>query len=474
LTEEPYEVTRTTAIIPAEILNGLSSVTKRGIVFGTMPNPVLKDGSSSSSSSDTPVMSSLSPSNGKITGTSATLSLATDVDATCKYGTTAGTAYDQIASTFSTTGAKTHSELVSNLETGKSYTYYVRCKNTSSGSVNTADGVISFTVSSGGGSTDSGPARSNLLPSGTVATTSVDLKVTTDVDATCKYGTNPATAYADMRNDFTAATGGKNHSAQVTSLIVGKQYTYYVRCQNTSSGAVNTTDEVISFTGTTAYLAPEHSQQLFAVSDKILSNALQNVGNFFVGTAIAADSTTASTTTDTTSTTAATASDFLEEGNTSEGSGNGAFSSKLKNLKPGTFFYARAYAISGGTTYYGNQVGFRTADSCFVATAAYGSIFHPSVQILRDFRDQFLRSNAVSRSLIDFYYSYSPSIADIISQHNSLRFAVRMLLLPVTGAAWLALQIGMSGLLLLMAVVALLMSWHHRYRRKTQGWAAIR
>jgi uncharacterized delta-60 repeat protein len=47
LTGEPYDVTRTTAIIPVEIVSSLGQVTQRGIVFSTMPNPVLKDGDSS-------------------------------------------------------------------------------------------------------------------------------------------------------------------------------------------------------------------------------------------------------------------------------------------------------------------------------------------------------------------------------------------------------------------------------------------
>ena len=50
-----------------------------------------------------------------------------------------------------------------------------------------------------------------------------------------------------------------------------------------------------------------------------------------------------------------------------------------------------------GDIYYGNQSGFKTADSCFIATAAYGSLFHPYVTILRDFRDQYLLSNLPGR-----------------------------------------------------------------------------
>jgi hypothetical protein len=68
--------------------------------------------------------------------------------------------------------------------------------------------------------------------------------------------------------------------------------------------------------------------------------------------------------------------------------------------------------------------------------------------------------------LVDFYYQVSPNIADVISQHSALRFAVRLLLLPVTGAAWLALQIGIWMLLLPGAAVLLLGGWQGLRRRR--------
>ena len=512
---------------------------------------------------------------GTPSGTSAKLSLTTDVPATCRYDATSGTSYDSMEKTFGTTGGTSHSETIFGLSAG-TYTYYIRCKNDSTEAVNTTDKTISVTVKSSNGtedttppiisettaasfntdddvvlkistseaatcrysetdetydnmvdefdttggtshsvnlgtmaadeytyyvrckdeagnknssgkkieftvSKDEGPNRTNLAPSGTISSTSTTLNLTTDVDAICKYDTVAETAYDDMDNTF-STTGGKSHSESLSNLS-SEKHTYYVRCKNTATGDVNTTDAEISFTVSSTPPPPGASN-----FQPVINTALQSVGSFFVSTAYAQttvttdDSTDTAKTDDSTSTASASSNtstasgdnskadtadnNFFEDGYITAGSGNGTFSSKVKDLKPGTFFYARIYAISNGSIYYGNQVGFRTGDSCFVATAAFGSIFAPAVQTLRDFRDQFLSGNAAARALVDFYYQVSPNIADVISQHSTLRFVVRMLLLPVTGAAWLALQLGIWMLLLPTAAMLLLGGWLGLQRRQ--------
>jgi M6 family metalloprotease-like protein len=72
---------------------------------------------------------------------------------------------------------------------------------------------------------------------------------------------------------------------------------------------------------------------------------------------------------------------------------------------------------------------------CFIATAAYGSYLDPHVEALRKFRDQYLLSNPIGRSLVSIYYQYSPPIADIIGRHEGLRMATRWVLTPVVFAA---------------------------------------
>ncbi|MEK7635492.1 MAG: hypothetical protein AAB405_00135 [Patescibacteria group bacterium] len=92
-------------------------------------------------------------SNGSSTGTlppgttSTTLSLITNEAATCKYNTSSGVAYASMAGTFDTTGGTSHSEPLSGLSDGNTYTYYVRCQD-SIPNVNTDDYTISFSVAS--------------------------------------------------------------------------------------------------------------------------------------------------------------------------------------------------------------------------------------------------------------------------------------------------------------------------------------
>lgn len=76
-------------------------------------------------------------------------------------------------------------------------------------------------------------------------TTDTTLVVSTDDPATCRYGTVAETAYADLPNTFTTSNN-RDHSANVSGLLNGQSYAYYVRCLGTA-GNTGATDYTLSF-----------------------------------------------------------------------------------------------------------------------------------------------------------------------------------------------------------------------------------
>jgi len=76
---------------------------------------------------------------------------------------------------------------------------------------------------------------------------------------------------------------------------------------------------------------------------------------------------------------------------------------------------------------------------CFIATAAYGYYSAPQVQVLREFRDRLLMTNGPGRAFVQWYYRVGPTAASFITDHPSLKPAVRAALLPMLGGAYFLL-----------------------------------
>ncbi|MEE8423390.1 MAG: fibronectin type III domain-containing protein, partial [Thermodesulfobacteriota bacterium] len=129
-----------------------------------------------------------------------------------------------------------------------------------------------------------------------------------------------------------------------------------------------------------------------------------------------------------------------------------------------TYTYrVRAYNVSGDSNY-SNEASATTLSSsgggggvasggggggggggCFIATAAYGSYLDPHVEILREFRVDWLLAsfgfrvsgfefkipNVLGKAFVAFYYKTSPPVADYISQHQILRIVTRWALTPL-------------------------------------------
>jgi hypothetical protein len=78
--------------------------------------------------------------------TSKILSVTTNESATCKYNTTGNLAFSSSNNTpFTTTGGTTHSTTLTNLSSGTSYKYYIRCQDAASNR-NTSDYQVLFAV----------------------------------------------------------------------------------------------------------------------------------------------------------------------------------------------------------------------------------------------------------------------------------------------------------------------------------------
>jgi len=72
---------------------------------------------------------------------------------------------------------------------------------------------------------------------------------------------------------------------------------------------------------------------------------------------------------------------------------------------------------------------------CLIATAAFGSELAPQVQILREIRDKTVLETELGTSFMtgfnQFYYSFSPTIADYERENPALKEAVKVTLTPL-------------------------------------------
>jgi len=91
------------------------------------------------------------------------------------------------------------------------------------------------------------PVRTNASPTGTLVagTTQTTLTLSTNESATCRYGTTAGTSYAALPNVF-STTGSASHQVTVSALQNGQNYTFYVRCQD-STGNANPDDFLLAF-----------------------------------------------------------------------------------------------------------------------------------------------------------------------------------------------------------------------------------
>jgi hypothetical protein len=87
--------------------------------------------------------------------------------------------------------------------------------------------------------------------------------------------------------------------------------------------------------------------------------------------------------------------------------------------------------------------------SCFFSTSIYRDRDHPHVQVLREFRDQYLSANGIGRILVIMYYRWSPAIASFVAQWKPFDTLVRFTLLSIISFAVLVSKTCTYGFLML-------------------------
>jgi len=90
------------------------------------------------------------------------------------------------------------------------------------------------------------------------------------------------------------------------------------------------------------------------------------------------------------------------------------------------------------------------------------------IQVLREFRDEYLLTNPMGKTLVDLYYRVSPPMAEFITEHPSLKPIVRATLAPALAMSTIAVnttpgeKAAIVGLLVLLS--AALAVWATRRR----------
>jgi hypothetical protein len=99
-----------------------------------------------------------------------------------------------------------------------------------------------------------------------------------------------------------------------------------------------------------------------------------------------------------------------------------------------TFSVTTISSSSGG----GGESG--GGGGCFIATAAFGSPLAGQVEILRQFRDRYLLTNAPGQKFVAWYYRNGPAAANYIKDKPLIKAAVRMTLYPLIGFSLLLIS----------------------------------
>jgi hypothetical protein len=119
---------------------------------------------------------------------------------------------------------------------------------------------------------------------------------------------------------------------------------------------------------------------------------------------------------------------------------------------------------------YSITANFWEGEPCFIATATYGTPMAKEIEILRQFKDEYLLTSPVGQDLVALYYRFSPPIAGFITEHPSLKPIVRVGLLPAVAMATVYVNTTVAEKIAIVSVMALvsvaLAAWATRRRSR--------
>ena len=96
-----------------------------------------------------------------------------------------------------------------------------------------------------------------------------------------------------------------------------------------------------------------------------------------------------------------------------------------------------------------SQPGQEQGGGCLIATAAYGSELAPQVQMLREIRDNILleteSGSAFMESFNQFYYFFSPGVADLERENPIFKEAVKLTITPLLSSLSLLNYVNMDS-----------------------------
>jgi hypothetical protein len=190
--------------------------------------------------------------------TQATLTLSTNEDATCKYGTIPNTGYDAIPDLFTETGGIAHSALLTGLHDGQSYSHMVRCQDAASPpNTNTDDYVIRFAIAASSTLAveepppivDTTPPAISQAVAASVTSADASIRWSTDEPSTSQIEYGPTSAYGSSTTLATVMV--TSHVVAVSGLKPETLYHYRVKSQDAAKNLAVSGDRMF----TTAPLA---------------------------------------------------------------------------------------------------------------------------------------------------------------------------------------------------------------------------